>query len=116
MSENTNNQRPDRIFTEGLILKERTFDDGGSVLNVSIVVDKFAAFVKAHKKSDGYLNLVIAKNKNQTGKQTHHAYVDPWTPRTNTEAPPQPVAAKKTVAKPAPKAAAPVEAPDEGVF
>lgn len=61
--------------------KEKTFDNGGSVINLGIKVEDLAAFVKQHKNERGYVNLVIQKRR-EVGQygDTHSVCLDTFTP------------------------------------
>lgn len=73
----------DRIFVDGLWASEKKFDNGGSILKVSLLVEKFAPFVKKHKNKSGYINIIIAPKKNPDDKSTHFSYLDTWEPNKN---------------------------------
>lgn len=101
-----------KIYVDGLFLREQKFPDGGSRLKVSVLVEKFAKFVKEHKKVDGFLNFDIVAKREPTDKYTHYGVLDTWQkPNSDTK----PVV--KSVAKPVTKAkeTEPV-ADEEGVF
>lgn len=76
----------DKTFINGFYIKEKLFNDGGSVLNVSINVSKFIDDLKKHEEK-GYVNLVISKNRNgATDKgNTHNISLSTFkpTPRDN---------------------------------
>jgi hypothetical protein len=102
------NKKP-TIYVPGTFVKEVKFENGGSVIRLSINLEKFAPFVKEHKKSDGYINFNIYPRK-ETGTygDTHSVSLDEWVPNKDKAAPKKaPVSAKKQVAK-----AAPVEQPE----
>ena len=72
----------ERNFINGIILKEKTFDDGGYLINVGIKVDDFIEQLNAIKKDSGWANIVIAKNKEENEKGlTHHAYESTFEPK-----------------------------------
>lgn len=57
--------------------KEKTFDNGGSIIKIGIKVEDLAAFVKAHKNERGYINLAISPRR-EVGQygDTHSVYLD----------------------------------------
>jgi hypothetical protein len=96
MSENNKNTKTDKVFIDGLWIKQRTFENGGSVLKVSVLVDKFIDVLKKYKKSDGFVNLVIsARREVKENGESHFATLDTFIPKVPTVAS-QP---KKTVSK-----------------
>lgn len=62
--------------------KQKTFDDGGSVIRLSFKDSDIAEFVRTHKNDRGYVNLVIRERK-EVGQygDTHSVYLDDWKPR-----------------------------------
>jgi len=61
----------EKTYINGFLIKEKTFQDGGSILNCSIKIDDFAKDVKAHAK-DGWLNISISKRKTPSDKGISH--------------------------------------------
>lgn len=78
-----------KTFINGIFIREKVFDDGGSILNVRIPADKvdeIAAQLKA-VAVDGWAKLKISRNRtptvsSKTGKvvATHSISVDDWQP------------------------------------
>jgi hypothetical protein len=98
---NTDTNKKKSIYADGLWLKERTFNDGGSSLNVSVLVDKFTEFMQKHKKADGFVNLTIwQKREPKEGGDTHYAVLDTWVPGV-----PKSSTAPKAAKTPGPKTA-----------
>jgi hypothetical protein len=62
--------------------KEKEFDNGGSVIKVSINKDDFNELEETDK---GYVNLVVAKRK-EVGQfgDTHYIYFDSFKPKAKT--------------------------------
>ena len=52
----------DKIYINGLFIKEFNFDNGGSILNIAVSVDKFIEELKQHAKN-GYVNIQVSKRK-----------------------------------------------------
>tara|TARA_X000001382_G_C3154427_1_gene174063 strand:- start:912 stop:1220 length:309 start_codon:yes stop_codon:yes gene_type:complete len=76
------NKMQEKNYINGITLKEKTFDDGGSLINVGIKVDDFIEQLNAIKKNSGWANIVIAKNREATEKGlTHHMYESTFEPK-----------------------------------
>jgi hypothetical protein len=63
--------------------KKKVFDNGGSVLNVSIKGQDLTEFLSQHVNERGYLNLRIQKRR-EVGQygDTHMVTLDTWKPKT----------------------------------
>lgn len=71
-------------YVNRLYIKEKTFNDGGSLLNVSISETALNEMLSNVKK--GYVNIVIAKRKQADDyDNTHYAYYNEYTPKEKTE-------------------------------
>lgn len=70
-------------YVNGIIIKEKTFDNGGSQLKMSIKVEDFISQLK-EVSDNGWANLIISKRKeaSDTGV-THYVKVDTWKPDPN---------------------------------
>jgi len=70
----------EKQYVNGMIIKEKTFDNGGTQLKLSLKTEDFLKQIK-EVDDDGWVNLVISRRKepSDTGV-THYAYVDPWKP------------------------------------
>ena len=94
MSETT--QKTDKIYINGLWLKKREFADGGSILKVSVLVDKFVADLQKYKKADGFVNFDIkARKEVKESGESHYAILDTFTPNQNNSTPKPAPEAKK---------------------
>lgn len=91
MSEN-NTTKPAKKFVDGMWVKERKFDTGGSIIKLDCVADKLIAWLKANTNDRGYVNIVLSAKREPDEKSTHTAYLDEWKPNGQT-------AAKTTSAK-----------------
>jgi len=70
----------EKNYINGMIIKEKTFDNGGSQLKVSVKVDEFIEQLKTINEK-GWVNLIISRRKEPSDKGvTHYAYEDPWKP------------------------------------
>jgi len=81
----------DKTFINGLFITEKEFANGGAILKVNIPEDKIDTLAEQLKfnAKDGWVRLVIAKNRTPTvsktsGKviSTHSLSVDDWQPST----------------------------------
>jgi hypothetical protein len=74
----------DKKYIKGVYLKEKTFNNGGSLISVSIKVDDFIEAIKAVEQNKGYINLNIEKMRetNERGN-THYVCENTWKPSTN---------------------------------
>jgi transposase len=70
----------DKQYVNGMIIKEKTFDNGGTQLKVSLKVEELRDQLK-ELDDDGWVNLIITRRKEPSDAGvTHYAYVDPWKP------------------------------------
>jgi hypothetical protein len=62
--------------------KARSFDNGGTVINLGVKADELIAFAQAHRNQGGYLNLVIGERRT-TGQygDTHSVWLDTYVPK-----------------------------------
>ncbi len=97
MSENTN--KPAKNYVNGMWVKERKFDDGGSIIKLDCVADKLIEWLKANKNERGYVNIVLSAKREPDEKSTHTAYLDTWKP-TGQKSTPQVKTPVKKVASP----------------
>lgn len=68
-------------YINGVWANEKTFNDGGSIIKLSILPDKFIDSVKSVKPNeDGFIKLVISKSQNPKENSSHYIYVDTWAP------------------------------------
>ena len=79
----------DKVFLK-CSAKERTFANGGSVINIGVKADDLIAFAKTHANARGYVNLTVSPRRTagQYG-DTHSVALDDWQPTTDTGAPQQ---------------------------
>ena len=71
----------EKQYVNGMIIKEKTFDNGGTQLKLSIKLEDFLKQIK-ELDNDGWVNLIISRRKepSETGV-THYSYVDTWKPK-----------------------------------
>ena len=61
----------DRVYINQCSLREKTFDNGGSLINAAFKVSE----LQDHADENGWVNLVIAKRREVSEKgATHYAY------------------------------------------
>ena len=61
----------DRVYINQCSLREKTFDNGGSLINAAFKVSE----LQEHADENGWVNLVIAKRREVSEKgATHYAY------------------------------------------
>ena len=74
----------EKNYINGIILKEKTFDNGGTQLKVSIKLDEFVEQLKAcdqDKDFKGWVNCCISRRKAPSDKGvTHYMFEDTWKP------------------------------------
>ncbi|QDP64937.1 MAG: hypothetical protein Unbinned1473contig1002_27 [Prokaryotic dsDNA virus sp.] len=76
----------DKQYVNGMIIKEKTFDNGGTQLKVSIKVEDLITQLNEFK-SDGWVNLIVSRRKEPSDAGvTHYTYVDTWKPKKKTQA------------------------------
>jgi hypothetical protein len=70
----------EKQYVNGIIIKEKTFDNGGTQLKLSIKVDDLINQLK-ELDDNGWVNLIVVRRKepSDTGI-THYSYVDTWKP------------------------------------
>ncbi len=70
----------EKKYVNGIVIKEKAFDNGGSQLKMSIKVEDFISQLK-ELSDNGWANLIISKRKeaSDTGV-THYVKVDTWKP------------------------------------
>jgi len=77
----------EKNYINGIILKEKIFDNGGTQLKVSIKLDEFVEQLKTceqDKDFKGWINCCISRRKSPSDKGvTHYMYEDTWKPDPN---------------------------------
>ena len=75
----------EKKYINGIVLKEKKFDNGGSIINCWIKYDDFIKEIDSIKKN-GSVNIVIAERKapSSTGV-THYVYQDTFEPKQKQE-------------------------------
>ena len=71
----------EKRYVNGMIFKEKTFDNGGTQLRLSVKVSDFIEELRT-MQDNGWANIIIARRKepSDTGI-THYAYQDQWKPK-----------------------------------
>jgi hypothetical protein len=75
----------EKKYVNGMIIKEKTFDNGGTQLKISLKTDEVIAQLK-ELEDNGWVNLIVSRRKepSETGI-THYSYVDTWKPKKASE-------------------------------
>tara|TARA_R110002096_G_C14078812_1_gene676334 strand:+ start:128 stop:403 length:276 start_codon:yes stop_codon:yes gene_type:complete len=70
----------EKKYVNGMIIKEKVFDNGGTQLKLSIKTDDFTNQLK-EMSENGWVNLIVSRRKepSDTGI-THYSYLDTWKP------------------------------------
>jgi len=75
-----NANMPEKQYINKCKIVEKTFDDGGSLLNVALNVDELVEIAEP----SGWVNLTIAKRREPSEKgATHYAYRNEFKPKTD---------------------------------
>ena len=73
----------DKNYINGLVIKEKTFDNGGSQLRISVKVQELIEQLQAIEEN-GWANILVSRRKEPSDKGvTHYAYQDTWKPDGN---------------------------------
>ena len=73
----------DKNYINGLVIKEKTYDNGGSQLRISVKVQELIEQLQAIEEN-GWANILISRRKEPSDKGvTHYAYQDTWKPDGN---------------------------------
>lgn len=73
----------EKKYVNGVLIKEKVFDNGGSQLKMSIKVSDFMSEIK-DIEDNGWANLIISKRQSPSDKGvTHYVKVDTWKPDPN---------------------------------
>ena len=74
----------DRVYINQCSLREKTFDNGGSLINAAFKVSE----LQEHVDENGWVNIVIAKRREVSEKgATHYAYINDYEPPQNNDEP-----------------------------
>ena len=69
----------DKTFINGIFVKEHKFNNGGSILKVSILADKLIEELNKYKNAAGYVNIDICQKREPDAKgNTHYATLNEW--------------------------------------
>ena len=70
-------------YINGILIKERTFENGGSQMKISIKTEDFINELK-EVDENGWCNLILNRRKEPSDKGvTHYLKVDTWKPDPN---------------------------------
>jgi len=72
---------PEKQYVNGIFIKEKTFPDGGSLLNISISKAAIKEFAE-NLDEKGYAKITIAKRKEADKYgNTHYGYYNSYEPK-----------------------------------
>ena len=75
----------EKKYVNGMIIKEKVFDNGGTQLKLNIKTDDFIAQLK-EMSENGWVNLTIAERREPSDKgATHYAYKNEFKPKSDDE-------------------------------
>ena len=81
----------DRVYINQCSLREKVFDNGGSLINAAFKVSE----LQEHSDENGWVNIVIAKRREVSEKgATHYAYKSEY--QRNTNLPTEPAESQST--------------------
>jgi len=70
------------VYINGIFVREKTFDNGGSSLNVGMKVETLIEELGKYQDDKGYVNFVIAKRRSPSEKGiTHYVKLNTWKPK-----------------------------------
>ena len=70
----------EKKYINGMIIKEKNFDNGGSQLKISVKIEDLINDLESIEEN-GWANLIITRRKEPSDKGvTHYAYEDSWKP------------------------------------
>tara|TARA_Y100001970_G_C14051460_1_gene759152 strand:+ start:689 stop:985 length:297 start_codon:yes stop_codon:yes gene_type:complete len=76
----------DRTYINQCSLREKVFENGGSLINAAFKVSE----LQEHADENGWVNIVIAKRREVSEKgATHYAYKSEYQRQNNQQQPPQ---------------------------
>ena len=74
----------EKNYINGIIIKEKVFDNGGKILKVSIKVSEFVEELKKCAQAQAYpawVNALIARRREPSDKGiSHYMFEDEWKP------------------------------------
>jgi hypothetical protein len=74
----------EKVFINGIFVREFKFENGGSVLNLSLRVADVIEELQKHEKSNGFAQFKIHSKREENVKQggtTHYVALDPYEPK-----------------------------------
>lgn len=96
-------EQKQRNYINGIWLNEKSFSDGGSIIKLSILPEKFIDSIKGLKVDEnGFARVVISKSKTPKPNSTHFAYEDDFVPQSQNKSqiiPTKPVTKPKKIEK-----------------
>jgi hypothetical protein len=70
----------EKNYINGMVIKEKVFDNGGKQLKISIKVEDFVRQIESIE-DNGWANILVSRRKEPSDKGvTHYAFEDTWKP------------------------------------
>ena len=77
----TKTTKSQKTFANGVFIREVTFKDGNSLLNVAVQAKAFCEFMQEHVNEKGYVNLEVRRNTNTEAKFSHSMLLNEYNPQ-----------------------------------
>lgn len=76
----------DKTFMDGLFIREKEFDNGGSIIKIDIDVSRFTKQLQELKNEKGFVSVDVKKRKTKAENGlTHYAEQNKFIPKTQTQ-------------------------------
>ena len=84
MATRTKNKQENKVtnFVNGVFIREVTFKDGNTILNIDFNAKQFCDTMKEHMRENGYFRATIYKNTNSDSKYSHNMRINNYSPKT----------------------------------
>ena len=68
-------------FVNGVFIRETTFEDGNTILNIDFNAKQFCDTMKEHMRENGYFRATIYRNTNTDSKYSHNMRINNYSPK-----------------------------------
>jgi hypothetical protein len=76
----------EKTFMDGLFIREKQFDNGGSIIKIDIDVSRFSKQIEELKNEKGFVSIDIKKRMNKSDNGlTHYAEQNKFIPKLQTQ-------------------------------
>ena len=84
MATKTKNKQENKVtnFVNGVFIREVTFEDGNTILNIDFNAKQFCDTMKEHMRENGYFRATIYKNTNSDSKYSHNMRINNYSAKT----------------------------------